>query len=218
MSLEDADFIPELNELQPTVNTVAEYSQVDDHLRLIKKVLLNTFVNITGPVLATSEQINSLSEISQAINVTSLQNSIVFSDAATQIFLTGTNKYGVDVSFFNSKVQTTDNNITIGQDIASGLHANSATYNAVLTPLESYVPPANGIYFGRIDGEGIVLLLPFGWTASHINSFLTQISHPLGTDNIAVFAGNGIVATIHTDSFYLYSNSLQEFSFFVTVL
>lgn len=59
MGLETATFISGLNANNP-VGATDPKSQGDDHLRLIKTTLLNTFPNITGEVSATQAQINDL--------------------------------------------------------------------------------------------------------------------------------------------------------------
>ena len=57
MALESASFINQLNSANPlSTDTV---SQADDHLRLIKQVLVNTFPNLSAPVTATAAQLNS---------------------------------------------------------------------------------------------------------------------------------------------------------------
>lgn len=56
MALENAQYINTLNASNPlSTDTV---SQADDHLRLIKNVLKNTFPNLSAPVTATADQIN----------------------------------------------------------------------------------------------------------------------------------------------------------------
>lgn len=56
MALETATYISGLNSSNPLSTDVV--SQADDHLRLIKQVLLNTFPNLSGPVTATQAQLN----------------------------------------------------------------------------------------------------------------------------------------------------------------
>lgn len=57
MALESASFISQLNASNPlSTDTV---SQADDHLRLIKAVLKNTFPNLSSPVTATASQLNA---------------------------------------------------------------------------------------------------------------------------------------------------------------
>lgn len=56
MALEQATYINQLVTSNPgATDTVA---QADDHLRLIKTVLKNTFPNLTGPVTATQDALN----------------------------------------------------------------------------------------------------------------------------------------------------------------
>lgn len=57
MALESAQFIANLNVANPlSTDTV---SQADDHLRLIKSVLKNTFPNLNAAVTATPAQLNN---------------------------------------------------------------------------------------------------------------------------------------------------------------
>ena len=56
MALESASYIAQLNQANPTSTDTV--SQADDHLRLIKSVLKNTFPNLDQPVNATPAQIN----------------------------------------------------------------------------------------------------------------------------------------------------------------
>lgn len=57
MALENATYISSLNSSNPlSTDTV---SQADDHLRLIKQVLLNTFPNLSAPVTATAASLNN---------------------------------------------------------------------------------------------------------------------------------------------------------------
>lgn len=57
MALETAQYISSLNASNPlSTDTV---SQADDHLRLIKSVLKNTFPNLNAPVTATPNQLNN---------------------------------------------------------------------------------------------------------------------------------------------------------------
>lgn len=57
MALETATLIHQLDVNNPAPTD--QLRQADDHLRLIKSVLKNTFPNINGPVTATDEQINN---------------------------------------------------------------------------------------------------------------------------------------------------------------
>lgn len=57
MALESASFISQLNAANPlSTDTV---SQADDHLRLIKNVLKNTFPNLDAPVTASPSVLNN---------------------------------------------------------------------------------------------------------------------------------------------------------------
>lgn len=57
MALESASFISQLNVANPLSTDAV--SQADDHLRLIKQVLKNTFPNLDAPVTATPGTLNT---------------------------------------------------------------------------------------------------------------------------------------------------------------
>lgn len=60
MALENATYISDLNASNPLSTDAV--SQADDHLRLIKNTIKNTFPNVTGPVTKTQAQINDALE------------------------------------------------------------------------------------------------------------------------------------------------------------
>lgn len=57
MPLETAAYIHQLEPTNPPPTD--QLSQADDHIRLIKNVLKNTFPNINAPITATDEQLNA---------------------------------------------------------------------------------------------------------------------------------------------------------------
>lgn len=57
MALESAQYVSQLVATNPL--STDSVSQADDHLRLIKLTLFNTFPNLSGPVTATQDQLNS---------------------------------------------------------------------------------------------------------------------------------------------------------------
>jgi len=56
MALEVGTYLDDLVDTNPA--STDGIGQADDHIRLIKKVLKNTFPNITGPVLGSQEELN----------------------------------------------------------------------------------------------------------------------------------------------------------------
>lgn len=57
MALENVSYIGSLNASNPTSTDTV--SQADDHIRLIKQVLLNTFPNLTGAVTKNQAEMNN---------------------------------------------------------------------------------------------------------------------------------------------------------------
>lgn len=65
MGLEAGTYIDDLNASNPT--TGDPRSEGDDHIRLIKNVLLNTFPNITGALSPTHTELNYVNGVTSAI-------------------------------------------------------------------------------------------------------------------------------------------------------
>ena len=65
MALETGTFVDSLNPLNPT--TADPKSQGDDHFRLIKSVIKNTFTAITGAITATHTELNFVKGVTSAI-------------------------------------------------------------------------------------------------------------------------------------------------------
>lgn len=131
MPLESGSFISDLVATNPAITD--QVSQGDDHIRLIKKTLLNTFPNINAALTVTDEQLNSLAadladiqadidqnEADADASITALQNSVntLETDVNTALttkanldspVLTGTPKSPTpDVSDRSTKIATTD--------------------------------------------------------------------------------------------------------------
>ena len=84
MALEAATYISGLNANNP-VGASDPKSQGDDHLRLIKSTVLNSFPNITGPVLSSQTELNLLDGVTGVTGTGNLvlSNSPTFSGPAT---------------------------------------------------------------------------------------------------------------------------------------
>lgn len=57
MAIENASYVNQLVPLNPL--STDSVSQADDHLRMIKSALLNTFPNLDSPITATPSQLNN---------------------------------------------------------------------------------------------------------------------------------------------------------------
>ena len=70
MGLESADYINELVATNPTGTDPK--SQGDDHLRTVKRALIQSFPNIDGPVFATPAELNLLSGVTSVVPVATI--------------------------------------------------------------------------------------------------------------------------------------------------
>jgi hypothetical protein len=95
MPLESGTYISDLVSTNPAITD--QVSQGDDHIRLIKKVLLNTFPNINAAVTITDEQLNSLAADLAALQADVDQNE-ADADAAIAALQTSVNTLETDVN------------------------------------------------------------------------------------------------------------------------
>src|SRR5690554_2553329 len=85
MALESGTYISDLNPSNP-VGATDKVSTLDDHVRLIKSTLQNTFPNIDGAVTATEDELNHL----DGVTGTTGTGRLVLDDAPTIADLTVT--------------------------------------------------------------------------------------------------------------------------------
>lgn len=64
MALEVGTYLDDLDRTNPV--STDGLGQADDHIRLIKKTILNTFPNITGPVLANQGELNKIDGVTSS--------------------------------------------------------------------------------------------------------------------------------------------------------
>ena len=217
MTVEQANYITELLETNPAQDD--QYSSLDDQYRLIKKVLLNTFPEITGAVTVTQDQINALDDLSESLNILALQLRITQADI-NSLLLSGLRDVAkVDVGFLSDKVSSNELQIQNNESDIGGLQADSATQETSISTLEDdYIAPAGSIYFGRYDEDRNAVLLPNGWSITNLGYPTAQVNHFLGTSNIGVISTRGTVITLAPNYFIMSDTSLAETHFFVYVL
>ena len=128
MALETGTYISDLVVTNPTAADAK--SQGDDHLRLIKSAIKNTFTAITGAITATHIEINKLSgllsttaELNKLSGVTRTTADI--NDLATQTYVAGiAMSTALPGQAGNAgKVIKTDGTIASWQDLTPQLHA-----------------------------------------------------------------------------------------------
>lgn len=132
MPLETASYIPDLNQSNP--DSATDYvSQGDDHLRLIKSVLKNTFPNFDSQVTTTSDNLNKiLDNITITGTTLNMHNNkitnVVFNDANssvqprsyndTRYFMTGEYQ-AVDIKMNNNIALTSKKALGTAVDLIS---------------------------------------------------------------------------------------------------
>ncbi len=143
MGLETGTYIDSLNTSNP--GATDSVAQGDDHLRLIKSTVKNTFPNITGAMTATHTELNLLDGVTA--NTTELN----YVDVATL----GTVEASKAVTADANKDITGIRNLTV-----TGTITNSSIISL------SDVYPVGSIYINASDGTNPGTLLGFGtWVA-----------------------------------------------------
>jgi len=141
MSLESATYINQLNPLNPD-GAVDLVSTADDHLKLIKSTLQNTFPNITGPVLADQ---NALSG-STFLTDTGTANAIIVTPVPAWTAYTSGNGFS-----FIAAATSTSNAVTIKvNSLATTAVTNADGSPAIIT--------ANSIYTVKYNGTSFILI------------------------------------------------------------
>jgi hypothetical protein len=116
MGLETGDYIDDLVETNP-ITATDSVTEGSDHLRLVKKVLLQSFPGVAGAVTLTHTQLNDAALKSEAQTIagawtfTGAFTSLGIDDNASAIALTltGGSNVGIGVAAPDSRLQVTEN-------------------------------------------------------------------------------------------------------------
>ena len=140
MALETGTFISDLVITNPTASDPV--SEGDDHTRLIKKTVKNSFPNITGAVTLTHTEINGLSATANA-----------YPD--TQI--------AAEVAARNTAISTADTSVR--SDFATAdaaIQSQVTTLSSQINSAGSTGAPVGTLYFNASNGTDPATLLGFG--------------------------------------------------------
>lgn len=183
MGLEVATLIHQLDPNNP-VGATDQKSQGDDHLRMMKQCLLNTFANIDGAVTASHTELNKLTgatpstaEINKLSGLTPTTAELNFVDGVTS----------------NIQAQL-DSKTTFGGVIASGTYTPIGTIINNLSSLSDL--SARYIRIGNIvHVSGRALIDP---VATGVTSF--RITLPVASDFTADNHCDGVVASASSNA------------------
>lgn len=142
MSLESATFINQLNQLNPE-GPVDLVSTADDHLRLIKKTLLNTFPNVVGPIDASNQDLSSLKIVTASGTANAIQ---LTPDPAWPTIVDGK---GIQFKATATSDPAQDVTVTIGINSPVALVTSDGARAQITN---------GGIYTIRYNGTNFVLL------------------------------------------------------------
>ena len=110
MALENGTYVNSLVPANPA--STDGLAQADDHIRLIKSTIKNTFPNLTGPVTATQANLNSTTSIPSSLTDLGITDGTI-----NQVLKTdGSGNF----SFFTLPVGTTDTNYYVTGGSVSG--------------------------------------------------------------------------------------------------
>ena len=167
MALENADYISGLNASNPTVDD--PISQGDDHIRTLKKVLLQSFPEVDGPVAPPVAPVSA--------------NSTIRSNGSEWVESTGVTISATD-ELSASKVSTGDLDAS---GTVSAQKVDAQTYEGGNMSLTGNISAA--AFYG--DGSNLSNL-PSGYDGWRING--TQVN---SNDNVRILAGSNV--TVNTN-------------------
>ena len=177
MSLETANYVAGLNPLNPD-GAVDLLSTSDDHLRLIKNTLVNSFPNVNSPVSSNPDDLNSLQYI---VDTGTVAGVVLLNPTPAWTSYTS----GKGITF---KAATSSSSVTVKINSLSTIALKTSSgQNATIT--------AGGIYTIRYDGTNFQvansdLNAPFSY-----NGTTTTINSP-----ISIASGGTSIGTILNNS------------------
>lgn len=154
MPLDSANFISELD-LNNPVGSVDTVSMLDDFIRELKKVLLQSFPNINAQANINSVELNNLKTYLQYTSgAWNMQNqpltnvAAADNDAAVQPRVANDNRY---LRRFNNLADLTDKNAAVG-NLFTGLDGSTAGYKTMVQAMVRAVYPPGTIYTNGSNG------------------------------------------------------------------
>lgn len=174
MGLETATYISGLVSTNP-VNATDQISQGDDHLRLIKTTILNSFPNITGAMTASHTELNYL-------------------DGATGVTGTGNVVLSAAPTFSGAVTMGTPLALTSGG--TGAITAAAARTNLGLGSIATQASSAVSITGGSISGITDLAVADGGTGSSTASGAATNLG--LGTGNSPTFAGATLGSAVLT--------------------
>lgn len=155
MSLESATYINQLVRTNP--NGADPKGQGDDHLRMIKGALLNTFPNITGPVNVTQDELNVLigGQSTFKAGMIIMWGGTIATIPAGWALCNGTNN---TPNLTDRFVVGAGNNYTFGSAGGSNTHSHSITVDGVGLTVAQMPPHNHQIGTGQYTTDGVDLV------------------------------------------------------------
>ena len=193
MALEFATYISGLVSANPASGDAV--GQADDHLRLIKTTLLNTFPSITGAVTATHTELNQLAGVTvvTTTGTQTLTNKTLTTPAINNPTLTGsggalTLPAGPDTLVGRATTDTLTNK-TLTSPTISGGTINNAVIGGT-TPAAGTFTTVSGTHSG--DGSGLTNLNGANLQATSVT--IAKISATGTRDTTTFLRGDGTFA------------------------
>ena len=143
MGLESATYIDDLVITNPTSGD--DPSAGDDHLRLIKSTIKNTFPNISAPVTPTHTELNYVDGVTSAIqtqlNAKLAATTFTAANLLTKLLTVDGGSSGLDAQYLN------------GQDSGYYLYWGDFTANNILTKIKTVDGSGSGLDADTLDGQ-----------------------------------------------------------------
>ena len=188
MALENATTINQLNPLFPVATD--GLAQADDHMRLIKSTIQNTFPNITGAITSTQAELNLLdgltSTTAELNKLDGFTGAVADLNYAKDLRATGVTSTEFDyldgvTSNLQTQLDSKQPNITGAATtiLSSNLTANRALYSA--SDGKIYASAVTSTELGYLDGVSSGIQTQLNTLSSSVSSLNSSVSG-LNTD------------------------------------
>ena len=189
MALENATTINQLNPLFPAA--VDSLAQADDHLRLIKSTIQNTFPNVTGAITATQSEVNQLSGLTT--NTSELNKLDGFTGNVTDLnYAKSLASTGVTATEYDYLDGVTSN-------IQTQLNSKQPTITGAATTIDGANLTANRALVSDGSGKVAASSTITSTELGHLNGVTTNIQSSISNLNNLVSTLNSTVSGIDTD-------------------
>lgn len=148
MGLESATYISQLVSTNPT--STDPKSQGDDHLRLIKSTLQNTFPNVTNAITATQDELNILDGATLSTAELNILDGVTASTAEINI-LDGVTATTAEINYVDGVTSNIQTQLNAKADINGEIYSGTHNFTSATTLVETKTYGTSGNFAASVE-------------------------------------------------------------------